>query len=145
MVDVALIDVKIRTRTASGRQDLREGAETERGSHGAGTNLTEGRQTATIESYACACDGDYPVDVAATRRQWPDSTTSQAPTTPAVILDPFGGTGTVAGVAKTLGRFGISNDLSESYNRLAIWRITQSGHFTKTEQRAWADRQGQLL
>ena len=52
---------------------------------------------------------------------------------------------TVAGVAKTLGRFGISNDLSESYNRLAIWRITQSGHFTKTEQRSWAARQGQLL
>ena len=47
--------------------------------------------------------------------------------------------------ARTLGRFGISNDLSESYNRLAIWRITQSGHFTKTEQKAWADRQGQLL
>ncbi len=81
----------------------------------------------SIERYACACP------------------TPDAPTTPAVILDPFGGTGTVAGVAKTLGRFGISNDLSESYNRLTIWRITQSGHFTKTEQRAWADRQGQLL
>ncbi len=52
---------------------------------------------------------------------------------------------TVAGVAKKLGWYGISNDLSESYNRLAIWRITQSGHFTKTEQRAWAGRQGQLL
>ncbi len=62
-----------------------------------------------------------------------------------VILDPFGGTGTTSGVARTLGRYGISNDLSESYNRLAIWRITQSGHFTKTEQRSWADRQGQLL
>ena len=55
------------------------------------------------------------------------------------------GTGTVAGVAKTLGRYGISNDLSESYNRLAVWRITQSGHFTKSEQRAWADRQGTML
>ncbi len=80
-----------------------------------------------IVGYACACP------------------TPDAPATSAVILDPFGGTGTVAGVAKTLGRFGISNDLSESYNRLAIWRITQSGHFTKTEQRAWADRQGSLL
>ncbi len=61
------------------------------------------------------------------------------------VLDPMGGTGTVAGVARTLGRYGISNDLSESYNRLAVWRITQSGHFTKTEQRSWADRQGSLL
>ena len=65
-------------------------------------------------------------------------------TTPAIVLDPFGGTGTVAGVAKTLGRYGISNDLSESYNRLAAWRIWQSGHFTKTEQRAWAERQGTM-
>ena len=81
----------------------------------------------TITAYVCACPS------------------SDAPTTPAVILDPFGGTGTVAGVAKTLGRYGISNDLSESYNRLAVWRITQSGHFTKTEQRSWAARQGQLL
>ncbi len=62
-----------------------------------------------------------------------------------IVLDPFGGTGTVAGVARTLGRFGISNDLSESYNRLAVWRITQSGHFTKSEQRTWADRQGSML
>jgi len=61
------------------------------------------------------------------------------------VLDPMGGTGTVAGVAKTLGRYGISNDLSASYNRLATWRIRYSGHFTKTEQRSWADRQGQLI
>ena len=81
----------------------------------------------TITGYVCACP------------------TSDAPATPSLVVDPFGGTGTVAGVAKTLGRFGISNDLSESYNRLAVWRITQSGHFTKTEQRSWADRQGQLL
>ena len=69
----------------------------------------------------------------------------ETPCRPSVICDPFGGTGTVAGVARTLGRYGISNDLSESYNRLAIWRITQSGHFTKSEQRAWADRQGTFI
>ncbi len=85
-----------------------------------------------LVGYICPCYPGLPLE-------------SLPPTTPAVILDPFGGTGTVAGVAKTLGRYGISNDLSESYNRLAIWRITQSGHFTKTEQRAWADRQGSLL
>ncbi len=84
-------------------------------------------KTTTITGYACACP------------------TPDAPTTPAVILDPFGGTGTVAGVARMLGRYGISNDLSESYNRLAAWRIWQSSHFTKTEQRAWAERQGTML
>ena len=68
-----------------------------------------------------------------------------APTRPALVVDPFGGTGTVAGVAATLGRFGISNDLSADYNRLAIWRITESGHFGKTEQRMWRDRQEQML
>ena len=68
-----------------------------------------------------------------------------SPTVPAVVLDPFGGTGTVAGVARQLGRYGIHNDLSQDYNRLAIWRIWESGHFAKTEQRTWADRQGQML
>ncbi len=62
-----------------------------------------------------------------------------------IVLDPFGGTGTVAGVARTLGRYGISNDLSADYNRLAIWRIWESGHFTKTEQRSWADRQQTMI
>jgi adenine-specific DNA methylase len=62
-----------------------------------------------------------------------------------VVVDPFGGTGTVAGVARTLGRYGVSNDLSAAYNRLAIWRIWSSGHFGKTEQRKWAGRQGTML
>jgi DNA modification methylase len=58
----------------------------------------------TITGYACAC---------------PDTT---APTTPPVILDPFGGTGTTALVAKALGCTGISVDLSHDYCRLATWR-----------------------
>ncbi len=40
-------------------------------------------------------------------------------TTPAVVLDPFGGTGTTAHVAHALGRHGISVDLSADYCRLA--------------------------
>lgn len=58
------------------------------------------RQT-TITGYACAC---------------PDAT---APTRPAVVLDPFGGTGTTAHVADALGRTGITVDLSRDYCRLA--------------------------
>lgn len=67
------------------------------------------------------------------------------PTRPAVVLDPFGGTGTTAGVAHMLGRHGISVDLSADYCRLAEWRIGKSGHFAKAEQRTWAERQGTLL
>jgi site-specific DNA-methyltransferase (cytosine-N4-specific) len=40
-----------------------------------------------------------------------------------VVLDPFGGTGTTALVAKVLGRQGISVDLSADYCRLAEWRV----------------------
>lgn len=50
-----------------------------------------------------------------------------APTTPAVVLDPFGGTGTVALCADVLGRTGISVDLSHDYGRLARWRTTDPG------------------
>jgi site-specific DNA-methyltransferase (cytosine-N4-specific) len=45
-----------------------------------------------------------------------------------VVLDPFGGTGTVAAVAKALGRHGIHNDLSNDYNRIADWRINGGGY-----------------
>jgi len=62
-----------------------------------------------ITGYACAC---------------PDT---DAPTTPGVVLDPFGGTGTTALVASVLGRVGISIDLSADYVRLARWRTTDPG------------------
>ena len=68
---------------------------------------TLGHQTArSVTGYACAC---------------PDTT---APTTPGVVLDPFGGTGTAALVADVLGRDGITVDLSADYCRLAQWRTT---------------------
>ena len=49
---------------------------------------------------------------------------TSAPSTPGVILDPFGGTGTAALVADALGRHGISVDMSADYCRLAEWRTT---------------------
>lgn len=48
----------------------------------------------------------------------------------AVVLDPFGGTGTTAAVAKALGRIGISVDLSADYLRLADWRCNGDGYST---------------
>lgn len=44
----------------------------------------------------------------------------------ATVLDPFGGTGTVAAIAKQLGRNAIHIDLSADYLRLAKWRIFDS-------------------
>lgn len=49
------------------------------------------------------------------------------PTGPAVVLDPFGGTGTTALLASALGRIGISVDMSGDYCRLARWRTTDPG------------------
>jgi DNA modification methylase len=66
-----------------------------------------------ITGYACAC---------------PEPT---APTTPGVVLDPFGGTGTTALVADVLGRHGISVDMSADYCRLARWRTTDPGQRAK--------------
>ena len=62
-----------------------------------------------ITGYACAC---------------PDSS---APTRPAVVLDPFGGTGTTALVASVLGRVGITVDRSADYCRIAQWRTQDPG------------------
>lgn len=80
-----------------------------------------------IVGYACACDDPI------------------APTRPAVVLDPFGGSGTTAMVARALGRAGISFDLSADYCRLARWRVFESGHGARVESRTNADRQGVLL
>ncbi|MCW2766713.1 MAG: methylase domain protein [Nocardioides sp.] len=62
-----------------------------------------------ITGYACACPA-------------PD-----APTRPAVVLDPFGGTGTTALIASTLGRRGVTVDRSADYCRIAQWRTTDPG------------------
>jgi DNA modification methylase len=67
------------------------------------------------------------------------------PTRPAVVLDPFCGTGTTVGVAKALGRYGVGLDLSSDYTRLARWRVFQSGHFAKTVKRTNEANQGSLL
>jgi DNA modification methylase len=78
------------------------------------TGLQSGQFPATrITSYTCAC----PELTAATR--------------PAIVLDPFGGTGTTAMVAHALGRVGISVDLSHDYCRVAQWRTHDRAQMAK--------------
>ena len=91
---------------------------------GEGTTVTPGQNVATITGYACQCPE-------------PD-----APTRPAVVLDPFGGTGTTAMVARALGRYPVHMDLSADYLRLAQWRIYESGHAAKTVTRTNGERRG---
>lgn len=85
-----------------------------------------GSAAATITGYSCACP------------------TLDAPTRPAVVLDPFAGTGTVPMVARTLGRYGIGLDLSADYLRLARWRVFDSGHGAKSRARTDRENQGAL-
>jgi DNA modification methylase len=57
-----------------------------------------------------------------------------APARPAVVVDPFGGTGTTALVADVLGRTGYSFDLSADYCELARWRTTDPGERARAAQ-----------
>ena len=75
--------------------------------------IMQGHTQATITGYACGCPE-------------PD-----APTRPAVILDPFGGTGTTALVASAYGRHAITVDLSHDYARLAKWRVNDPGEIAR--------------
>lgn len=52
----------------------------------------------------------------------------------AVVLDPFGGTGTTALAASVLGRRGITVDVSSDYCRIAEWRTTDPAQIARTEQ-----------
>lgn len=78
-----------------------------------GADRVVGTTTATITGYSCACPQPG------------------APTRPAIVADPFGGTGTTALVADALGRTGISFDRSGDYCRLARWRTTDPGERAK--------------
>lgn len=68
------------------------------------------------------------------RREYHLDDWTPAPARPAVVVDPFGGTGTTSLVADVLGRTGISIDRSADYCRLARWRTTDPGERAKALQ-----------
>lgn len=115
-----------------GRRPVIRKTHTTAGDLGGHTAMTMGRRPSgparpsfegVISGYSCACYEPT------------------APTTPSVILDPFGGTGTTAMVAKALGRTGISVDMSADYCRIAQWRTTDRDQLAKVLHVAKAEQQ----
>jgi DNA modification methylase len=111
-----------------------------------GTHNMEDRWTTSTdtppESQAAGSSLSARVDGGASNdglRRPPSSNTP--PTRPAVVLDPFGGTGTTALVAKALGRHGISVDMSADYCRLAEWRTNDRDQLAKVLGVAKAEQQ----
>lgn len=59
-----------------------------------------------------------------------------APTRPAIVFDPFLGTGTTALVASALGRIGTGSDAYHGYCRLAYWRVQDHDQIERASGRA---------
>lgn len=127
--------------------------------------------SAAIVGYACGCtpftdhvgngkpsptagpdgrQGARPVDIGAThervgpRREYHLSGWTAPPSRPAVVLDPFVGTGTTCGVAALLGRDSLGVDLSQDYVNLARWRCSQPDQWRRARERTWSEAQGSL-
>jgi DNA modification methylase len=66
------------------------------------------------------------------------------PTRPAIVLDPFSGTGCTIHVARALGRIGVGLDLSAAYCRLATDRTLQAQRAAKVLGRRNQELQGVL-
>jgi DNA modification methylase len=97
--------VSLRPGDQPGRSGLNgdavHGADRRAGTHKIGVSA--------ITGYACACPA------------------AAAPTRPALVIDPFGGTGTTALTASVLGRNSVTLDLGADYCRIARWRINDPG------------------
>jgi DNA modification methylase len=100
------------------------------------------RSSSAVIGYICACDPQIcrvcglPSVPYCGGFRCCDSCTHDTlpPAVPAVVLDPFGGTGTTALVAHVMGRHGISVDLSQDYCRLAAWRTTDPSQLAQAAQ-----------
>jgi hypothetical protein len=92
-----------------------------------------------IDGWVCDCTPfvEIPGARGAKRFEYLWDDWDPAPTRPAVVFDPFGGSGTTAITAYALGRHGISNDLSAGYQRLAEWRLNDSDLVNKVHRRVY--------
>ena len=83
--------------------------------------------------------GDYDIRmgpvVHSTTVGWHPSCTCEADIKPAIVLDPFGGAGTVALVAQRLGRKALCIEISPEYARLAQQRVERDLPVTQRPNR----------
>ena len=115
------------------RMGCRNGASTPDGGVTVGSTVACAWPAASRQPTGAAAAPVFPCGSATTR--WPTVPwQARCRTTPGVVLDPFGGTGTTALVAKVLGREGISVDMSADYCRLARWRTTDSDQIASAMQ-----------
>lgn len=84
----------------------------------------QGREGDTLRHAPDGRDGDRRATVAVIVGESCACPHGPVRTRPAVVLDPFGGSGTTALVADVHGRTGLSVDLSHGYSRIACWRTT---------------------
>lgn len=124
-----LTDRHLAALRAAGISDTGRGAATQ---HGTGKNTPE---VHALAAEARAALGAYAREYLLRRPTTllercacPDIT---APTRPARVLDPCGGTGTTVLVAAALGRHGISIDMSHDYGRVAKWRTSDPAQRAK--------------
>jgi DNA modification methylase len=128
-VDAGLTDEHFSALLSVGISDTGRGAATQ---NGTGKNSP---RTYQLADHARSVLGGYAREYLLRRpTRLADSCGCPAPTastTPAVVLDPFGGTGTTAMAAKALGRRGISLDMSADYCRIAEWRTNDRDQLAK--------------
>lgn len=150
-----VVDKSVLKKQENYRKRPAKGGELSHGKGASAAGYIIGREEATIIGYACACTPrahtryESDPETGEVLEADPESLThlfdENPAMRPAVVLDPFGGTGTTALVARALGRIGISVDLSHDYCELARWRIFESGHGKKAMARTNAERQGTIL
>lgn len=99
----------------------------------------EGRRTPPCD------DPSHFTALAAVERRWLPDGWAAPPTRPAVVLDPFAGSGTVPAVARALGRTGVGIDGSHAYCRLGAWRAEDPSIARKVRQRTASERQHSLF
>jgi DNA modification methylase len=110
---------------------------------------SRGRNVSSVRIPHVARGDDGPVPEVGPWREYHLDRWTPPPTRPAVVVDPFAGTGTTMLTAAVLGRIGIGIDRSGGYCRAARWRTRDPGERARVigapKPPPAADGQGELF